>query len=60
MKGDYLRKDVELPEASSGDLLVIHETGGYCMALYSKFNSILPRYHHISHLFMDVPQDSYK
>jgi len=41
-QGDYLRKDVELPEASNGDLLVIHETGGYCMALYSKFNSILP------------------
>ena len=37
---------MELPEASNGDLLVIHDTGGYCMALYSKFNSILPRYLH--------------
>ena len=53
MKGDYLRKDVELPEATSGDLLVIHETGGYCMALYSKFNSILPRYNSSYDIFED-------
>ena len=25
-----------------GDILLIHETGAYTMAMYSKFNSILP------------------
>ena len=28
--------------AVPGDILLIHETGGYTMAMYSKFNSILP------------------
>ncbi len=41
-KGDYLSKNVKLPKADPGDLLVVHDTGGYCMALYSKYNSILP------------------
>ena len=33
---------MELPKAERGDILLIHETGGYTMAMYSKFNSILP------------------
>ena len=42
LQGDYLAKDVSLPPVSDGDLLVIHDTGAYSMAMYSKFNSILP------------------
>ena len=41
-KGDYLSKDVELPEAAAGDILIIHDSGAYTMALYSHYNSILP------------------
>jgi len=41
-QGDYLRKDVELVEAQKGDILLIHDTGAYTMAMYSKFNSIQP------------------
>ena len=41
-QGDYLAKDVELPKVEVGDWIIIHETGGYTMAMYSKFNSILP------------------
>jgi len=41
-QGDYLKKDLELYEAKQGDILLIHETGAYTMAMYSKFNSILP------------------
>jgi hypothetical protein len=41
-QGDYLKKNVSLPKAEYGDILIMHETGGYCMALYSKFNSVLP------------------
>ena len=37
-----MAKDVELPSVSDGDLLLIHDTGAYTMAMYSKFNSILP------------------
>ena len=40
-QGDYLKKDLEIYEAKEHDLLVIHETGGYSMVLYSKYNSIL-------------------
>ena len=42
MQGDYPIKDVSLPEAEIGGIVIIHETGGYTMAMYSKFNSILP------------------
>ncbi len=43
MQGDYLGKDVELPsDVAHGDLVIVHDTGAYCMAMYSKFNSILP------------------
>lgn len=39
-QGDYLCKDVPLPgNASSDDVLVMHDTGAYTMAMYSKYNS---------------------
>jgi len=37
-----LAKDVCLPEISDGDWLLVHDTGAYGIAMYSKFNSILP------------------
>lgn len=39
-QGDYLAKEVELPKAEAGDILAIHDTGAYTMAMYCKFNSI--------------------
>lgn len=33
---------MELPKAIAGDILIIHDTGAYSMATYSRFNSILP------------------
>jgi len=39
-QGDYLAKEVELPPAKAGDILAIHDTGAYTMAMYCKFNSI--------------------
>ena len=41
-QGDFLARDVDLPKAERGDLVLMHDTGGYCMAMYSKYNSILP------------------
>ena len=41
-QGDYLAKDVALPEAEAGDVLLVHDIGAYTMAMYSKFNSIFP------------------
>lgn len=39
-QGDYLCKDVPLPEnANDEDVLVMHDTGAYTMAMYSKYNS---------------------
>eukprot|EP01064_Diplonema_japonicum_P006498 TRINITY_DN14362_c0_g1_i1.p1 TRINITY_DN14362_c0_g1~~TRINITY_DN14362_c0_g1_i1.p1 ORF type:complete len:470 (+),score=131.91 TRINITY_DN14362_c0_g1_i1:56-1411(+) len=39
-QGDYLGKKHELPTATaSNDVLVIHDTGGYTLAMYSKYNS---------------------
>ena len=29
LKGDFLAKDVNLPKLQKGDVLVIHDTGGY-------------------------------
>ena len=37
-----MAKDVELPRAVPGDIIVIHDTGAYSMAFYSHYNSILP------------------
>lgn len=39
-QGDYLCKEFYLPRVQVGDLLVKHDTGGYGMSLYSKFNSL--------------------
>lgn len=41
-QGDYLAKDVELPKIDMGDWIIIQDTGAYTMAMYSRFNSILP------------------
>jgi len=39
-QGDYLAKDVPLPvNIDLEDILVMHDTGGYTMSLYCKFNS---------------------
>ena len=35
-QGDYLAKEVELPPAKAGDILAIHDTGAYTMAMYCK------------------------
>lgn len=40
-QGDYLAKEVNLPPAQADDILAIHDTGGYTMSMYCKFNSIL-------------------
>lgn len=39
-QGDYLAKEVELSNPLAGDILAIHDTGAYTMAMYCKFNSI--------------------
>ncbi|KAG9408061.1 hypothetical protein AC1031_021297 [Aphanomyces cochlioides] len=38
--GDVLARDVYLPQIEVGDYIVMHDTGAYNMAMYSKFNSI--------------------
>ena len=42
LEGDYLRKNLEMFESQPGDYLIIHESGGYCVSLYSKSHSIIP------------------
>jgi len=41
-QGDFLGHDVELPKLEKGDIIVVHDTGGYTMSMYSKYNSITP------------------
>ena len=37
--GDFLAQGILLPEIEAGDILVIHDTGGYTVSMYSKYNS---------------------
>lgn len=37
--GDFMAKKVWLPQIEVGDYIVIHDTGGYTLSMYSKFNS---------------------
>ena len=38
---DIVARNVELPEASEGDYIVIHDTGGYTFSMWSKYVSRL-------------------
>ena len=38
--GDYIAKERKLPKMKSNDYLVMHDTGSYTHALYSRYNSI--------------------
>jgi diaminopimelate decarboxylase len=37
--GDFLARDLELPEIEPGDYLVIHDAGAYTMSMWSRYNS---------------------
>lgn len=39
--GDFLAKNINLPELSHGDLLIIESTGAYAMSMASNYNSRL-------------------
>ncbi|MHC1775613.1 MAG: hypothetical protein AB9834_09390 [Lentimicrobium sp.] len=37
--GDVIDKDMELPVASEGDFLLIHDAGAYTLSMWSRYNS---------------------
>eukprot|EP00624_Nannochloropsis_granulata_P001217 evm.model.NODE_15664_length_5459_cov_37.042500.1 len=37
--GDVIIRDIELPKVESGDWLVVHDVGGYTLALFSRYCS---------------------
>jgi len=39
-QGDYIAKEASLPKIKANDFIVMHDTGGYTHALYSRYNSI--------------------
>ena len=38
-QGDYVTKDRRLPKITAGDLIVLHDTGGYTHGLYSRYKT---------------------
>lgn len=37
--GDIIAREIELPEVSEGDYLIIHDTGAYTLSMWSRYNS---------------------
>jgi diaminopimelate decarboxylase len=37
--GDVLAREIELPEAESGDYVIIHDAGAYTLGMWSRYNS---------------------
>lgn len=37
--GDYLARDLSLPEVAPGDWLIIHDVGAYTFSMWSRYNS---------------------
>ena len=37
--GDIIAKDIELPEVTIGDYIIIHDVGAYTLSMWSRYNS---------------------
>jgi diaminopimelate decarboxylase len=37
--GDVIARDIELPEVSEGDYILIHDAGAYTLSMWSRYNS---------------------